>query len=88
MSKKWPDLYIDGSRLDRVIRLLETKLKKTEDDDKIIKYANSIAYLTSKKIEIVDRVLGVQSLIKNGEKRAKRDKDYDEKEKYQLAKDV
>jgi len=63
MGQNWTNLFADGRRLNRIIRLLETKLKKAQDDDKIIKYANSIAYLTSKKIEIVDRCLGVQYLL-------------------------
>ena len=69
MSDRWTDLYIDGRRLDRVIRRLEKRIKNTEDDEKIIKLANSITYVTSKKMELVDIVLGVESLLKsNGKK--------------------
>ena len=81
MSKRWADLYVDGARLDRIIRILEKKLKKTTDDEKIIKYANSITYITSKKTEIVDKVLGVQYIIKKGEKRYGKP---DSGEKYQV----
>jgi len=49
--------------------MLLTKMKKATDDDKIIRYANSIAYITAKKIEITDKVLGVEFIVKNGEKR-------------------
>jgi len=81
MNKRWANLYVDGARLDRIIRILEKKLKKTTDDEKIIKYANSITYITSKKTEIVDKVLGVQYIIKKGEKRYGKP---DSGEKYQV----
>ena len=64
MSNNWEDVYADGRRLNRIIKILETKLKKSDDDDYIIRYANSIAYITSKKIEIVDKVLAVKYYIK------------------------
>ena len=57
-------MYVDGRRLVRIIRILEKKLKKATEDEKIIKYANSITYLTSKKVEMVNLVLGVQHLLK------------------------
>lgn len=84
MSRQWADLDCDGRRLNRIIRILETKLKKTEDDDKTIKYANSIAFLTSKKVEIADRVLGVSHLVKKLEKKYEKQhgKSYDPSEKY------
>jgi len=64
MKQNWLDLYIDGRRLNKIIRFLETKMKKSDDEDSIIRFANSIAYLTTKKIEIVDRVLAVKHLLK------------------------
>jgi len=88
MSRQWADLDCDGRRLNRIIRILETKLKKTEDDDKTIKYGNSIAYLTSKKVEIADRVLGVSHLVKKLEKKYEKQhgKSYDPSEKYYIQK--
>ena len=68
MTHSWHDLYTDGKRLNRIIRYLETKMKKATDDDKIIKYANSIAFLTGKKVGIADKVLGVEFIVKNSEK--------------------
>lgn len=70
MSDRWIDLYIDGRRLDRVIRRLEKRIKNTEDDEKIIKLANSITYVTSKKMELVDMVLGVEALVKSKGKKS------------------
>ena len=81
MSDRWTDLHIDGRRLDRIIRRLEKKLKKTEDDEKMVKYANSITYVTSKKTEMVDKVLGVQYILKRDEKRHGKQ---DSSEKYQV----
>jgi len=84
MTHSWLDLYTDGKRLNRIIRYLETKMKKATDDDKIIRYANSIGFLTGKKVEIVDKVLGVEEIVKG----AKRDYNktheipYDSSEKY------
>ena len=57
------DMYIDVKRLDRIIRILEKRLKKA-DDEKTIKYANSIGFLTSKKLELTDKVLGMSHLLK------------------------
>ncbi len=86
MNKEWTDLNQDGKRLNRIIRILETKLKKTEDDDKTIKIANSICYLTSKKVEIADRVLGVSHLVKKLEKKYEKQhgERYDSSEKYKM----
>ncbi len=64
MGSAWHDLYTDGKRLNRIIRYLETKMKKATNDDKIIRYANSIAFLTGKKVEIVDKVLAVEHIVK------------------------
>ena len=69
MIRNWTDIDKDGRRLDRLLRLLDRKLKKTIDDDKIIKYCNSICYITSKKIELVNIVLGVRELLKQGERK-------------------
>ena len=70
MSSSWLDLYADGRRLNRVIRYIERKMKKCTDDDKIKNYANSIAYLTAKKVEIIDRCLSVKALIRDGQKQS------------------
>jgi len=84
LSVRWLDLYTDGRRLDRIIRILEKNLKKAIDDEKIIKYANSITYVSSKKFEIIDRVLSVQELIKTAKKRHEEasNKPYNPSDKY------
>jgi len=50
--KKWDDFEVDGRRINRVICTLETKLKKSESDEKIVRYANAIGFLTAKKMEV------------------------------------
>ena len=90
MNRSWAELPIDGRRINRIIRYLETKLKKSTDDDKIIKYANSIAFLTGKKIEIVDKVLGVNHILKSAEKRYNKQHNtpFDPSEKYKTTEGV
>ena len=84
MTHSWHDLYTDGKRLNRIIRYLETKMKKATDDDKIIRYANSIGFLTGKKVEIVDKVLGVEFILKGTERDYNKAHNipYDPSEKY------
>ena len=54
MGTKWNDLECDGRRLARLIRFLETKMKKTkDDDDSTVRYAQTIGNLISKKVEVV-----------------------------------
>jgi len=77
MTAKWHDLYVDGKRLDRVIRRLERRLRKTEDDEKMIKLANSITYVTSKKMELVDMVLGVEAIVKSKGKKSNYAENYE-----------
>lgn len=88
MGSAWHDLYADGRRLNRIIRRLETKMKKAVDDDKIIRYANSIAFLTGKKVEIVDKVLGVEFIVKGHERNYNKqhDEPLDPREKYKTIK--
>lgn len=69
MNQNWTDLNKDGKRLDRHLRMLDRKLKKTTDDDKILKICSSICYITSKKLEIVNIVLGIGHLRKELEKK-------------------
>ena len=59
-------------------------MKKATDDDKIIRYANSIAFLTGKKVEIVDKVLGVEHIVKGSVRDYNKTHEipYDPSEKY------
>jgi len=66
--RDWLDLYTHGRRLNRIIRILEKRMKNTEDDDKVIRYANSIAILTREIADIVNTCLEVKKIIKAGKK--------------------
>ena len=48
---QWDNFYKDGLRLERIIKILFRHLKKTRSDEKLVRLANSIAFLTTKKIE-------------------------------------
>ena len=50
--KSWNDFSVDGRRVNRLIRNLETRSRKCRSDEKFVKYCNAIGFLTSKKIEI------------------------------------
>jgi len=84
VGSAWHDLYTDGKRLNRIIRILVTKMKKATDDDKIIRYANAIAYITAKKVEIADKVLSVEFIVKGHERNYNKthDEPLDPREKY------
>ncbi len=60
----WTNLDLDGKRLNRIIRILETRLKKCQEDDKIIQYCNSIGYITLQKVSIAKIYLGIEDAIK------------------------
>ena len=78
MGTKWDDLECDGRRLARLIRFLETKMKKVkDDDDSTVRYAQSIGNLISKKIEVAKfhhKVEWIEEQLKKMEKEAERRK--------------
>jgi len=66
-SKSHMDPYVDIIRLDEIIKKLHTRFKKAcskENDEFVVKIANAIGLMTSKRIEIVFTVLGVEELVK------------------------
>ncbi|MCH8915985.1 MAG: hypothetical protein IIA82_09110 [Thaumarchaeota archaeon] len=64
MGTNWYDLDRDGRKLARLIRFLETKMMKCRSDEKIIRYANTIGTLISKKAEICKFRYSVDDLLK------------------------
>ena len=62
-AEKWKDVDIDGRRMNRIIRLLETLIKKEKDVDRVVKLANSICYMTSKKLELAYKVMQIDELF-------------------------
>jgi len=65
--RDWTDLATDGRRLNRIIRILEKRMKKIEDDDKIPRYANCISILTREKVNIAKLYLGIEDILKKVE---------------------
>jgi len=63
-NKQATDLYTDIRRLDSIIRRLTRKLKKCQSDEIMIKFANAIGLMTSKKTEMVCIVLDVEAIVK------------------------
>lgn len=60
----WDDFYKDGLRLERIIKILFKHLKKTRSDEKLVRLANSIAFLTTKKIEIARHWNNIDEIVK------------------------
>ena len=73
MAEKWKELDIDGRRLNRIIRLLETLIKKEEDIDKVVKLSNSLCYVTGKKLELTYKVLRLEEIFRKVKAKQKRD---------------
>jgi len=65
--QSWTNLPTHGKRLNRIIRLLEKKLKQTDDDDFIIRYSNSIGVQTEKLINIAKLHLGIKDALDQAE---------------------
>ena len=63
----WTNLVTHGKRLNRIIRILEKRLKKTDDDDFIIRYSNSIGVLTEKLVNVAKLELGIKEVYKMSE---------------------
>ncbi len=62
--RSWDDLEQSGKRLHRIIKILETRLKKATDDSTIVSYANSITYVTIQMITIAKLYNGIEDALK------------------------
>jgi len=70
MTNSWDDIYTDGRRLEKIIRFCETMIfKKNIDEQLKLSYIDRMIKVTHQKVEIVDKVLGVEFIVKNGTKR-------------------
>ena len=76
MAEKWKELDIDGRRLNRIIRLLETLIKKEEDIDKVVKLSNSLCYVTGKKLELAYKMLKLEEIFRKVKARQKKEEMY------------
>ena len=66
---QWDNFYKDGLRLERIIKILFRHLKKTRSDEKLVRLANSIAFLNTKKIEIGRHWSKIDEIVKEVRKR-------------------
>ena len=76
MAEKWKELDIDGRRLNRIIRLLETLIKKEEDVDKVVKLSNSLCYVTGKKLELAYKMLKLEEIFRKVKAKQKKEEMY------------
>jgi len=65
--QNWTDLPTDGKRLNRIIRMLEKRIKKEDDSDKISRLASVIGVLTEKKVNIAKLHLGIKDALEQVE---------------------
>ncbi|MDE1829415.1 MAG: hypothetical protein KGI25_03735 [Thaumarchaeota archaeon] len=65
--QSWHNLDTHGRRLNRIIRILEKKIRHTTEDDKAVKYANSIAFLTRELVSIAKVYHGIEDVLKKTE---------------------
>ena len=63
--KSWDDFSVDGRRVNRLIRSLETRSRKCRSDEKFVRYCNAIGFLTSKKIEIAKIHYDIEKLLED-----------------------
>jgi len=63
----WTNLPTDGKRLNRIIRMLEKRLKQEDDLDKITRLASVIGVLTEKKVNIAKLHLGIKEALEKAE---------------------
>jgi len=70
MTNVWHDIYTDGRRLEKIIKFCETMIFKKDIDEQLkLSYIDRLIKVTRQKVEIVDKVLGVEFIMKNGTKR-------------------
>ena len=63
MAVDFTNIPTHAKRLQRVIRRLEKNLKKTNDDDKIIRYSTAIGILTDKIVNLAKIHLGIDEIL-------------------------
>jgi len=72
--RNWDDFEIDGKRLERIIKILFRHLKKAKSDEKVVRLSNSIAFITSKKIEVAKFHYDILTLLEDLKERKKEEK--------------
>ena len=66
MNTNWADLNRDGRRLERIIKLMETRMKSEPVAE--LAYLDRLIKLTHEKREVVETVMGVKKLVRKLEK--------------------
>ena len=69
MGENWTDLYKDGRRLNRIIRLLESKIKNETNDEMALAYIDRLIKVTHEKVQLANTVLEVRGILKENKKR-------------------
>lgn len=58
------NLMIDIARLEKIIRRLDKRSRKSKDDDVTVRCANAVGLLEGKKLQLILAVTGVTRIIK------------------------
>ena len=59
----WADINKDGRRLERVIKMMETKAIEAEDKDMQLAYVDRLIKATTAKVHIAEIVLNIKRLL-------------------------
>ncbi len=58
------NLMIDIKRIEKIIRRLDNRSRKSKNDDVTVRCANAIGLLEGKKLQLIQAVTGVTKIIK------------------------
>ncbi len=85
MTNSWSDIFTDGRRLEKIIRFCETMIFKKDIDEQLkLSYIDRMIKATRQKVEITDKVLGVEHIVKGSVRNYNKTHEipYDPSEKY------
>jgi len=63
-NKDYLNLMIDIKRIEKIIRRLDKRSRKSKDDDVTVRCANAIGLLEGKKLQLILAVTNVTKIIK------------------------
>lgn len=73
-DRTYLDISLDAERLDKAAKRIDRRMRKCKSDDMLVKLANSLAFLISKKMPLVEEILHISELVNKLEKKSKIDK--------------
>ncbi len=73
-NRTYLDISLDAERLDKAARRIDRRMRKCKSDGKYVKLANSLAFLISKKMPLLEEILHISELVNKLEKKSKIDK--------------